>query len=220
MSSAADMLEVGCPEPAPVLERMLSTRNCCASARHCSAPTVSWLICCVTSYLLDGTAVLSETDCILYYPASVVQKLCPTRRAAPGASRPAGVTPLPDRVQLRLTCETIEKMRRNSWAEETEATSQAGAVEAGTADAETDPEASEIVRARAAVVAGTRTGPGIVRSGRKSVSNAGRTASKRAEIPEAVEIPSVAEAPDSVQPGSPAGATTTTLPARKAERRP
>jgi hypothetical protein len=198
------------------------------------------LICCVTSYLLDGTAVLSETDCILYYPASVVQKLCPTRRAAPGASRPAGVTPLPDRVQLRLTCETIEKMRRNSWAEETEATSQAGAVEAGTADAETDPEASEIVRARAAVVAGTRTGPGIVRSGRKSVSNAGsarstgkhgrsggksasnagRTASKRAEIPEAVEIPSAAEAPDSVQPGSPAGAPTTTLPARKAERRP
>jgi hypothetical protein len=206
------------------------------------------LICCVTSYLLDGTAVLSETDCILYYPASVVQKLCPTRRAAPGASRPAGVTPLPDRVQLRLTCETIEKMRRNSWAEETEATSQAGAVEAGTADAETDPEASEIVRARAAVVAGTRTGPGIVRSGRKSASNAGRsasntarsarstgkrgrsggksasnagrTASKRAEIPEAVEIPSAAEAPDSVQPGSPAGAPTTTLPARKAERRP
>jgi hypothetical protein len=136
-------------------------------------------------------------------------------------------------------------MRRNSWAEETEATSQAGAVEAGTADAETDPEASEIVRARAAVVAGTRTGPGIVRSGRKSVSNAGRsasntarstgkhgrsgeksasnagrTASKRAEIPEAVEIPSAAEAPDSVQPGSPAGAPTTTLPARKAERRP
>jgi hypothetical protein len=111
-------------------------------------------------------------------------------------------------------------MRRNSWAEETEATSQAGAVEAGTADAETDPEASEIVRARAAVVAGTRTGPGIVRSGGKSASNAGRTASKRAEIPEAVEIPSAAEAPDSVQPGSPAGAPTTTLPARKAERRP
>jgi len=51
------MLEVGCPELAPVLERMLSTRSCCASARHCSAPTVSWFICCVTTYLLDGTAV-------------------------------------------------------------------------------------------------------------------------------------------------------------------
>jgi hypothetical protein len=67
-----------------VLERMLSTRNCCASARHCSAPTVSWLICCVTSYLLDGTAVLSETDCILYYPASVIQKLRPTHSAGHG----------------------------------------------------------------------------------------------------------------------------------------
>ena len=139
-------------------------------------------------------------------------------------------------------------MRRNSWAEETEATSQAGAVEAGTADAETDPEASETVRAKAEVVAGTRTGPGIVRiarksasnagrsasstarsasstarhgrNGGKSASNAGRSASKRAEIPEAVEIPSAAEAPDSVRPGSPAGAPTTTLPARKAERRP
>jgi hypothetical protein len=82
------MLEVGCPEPAPVLERMLSTRNCCASARHCSAPTVCWLICCVTTYLLDGTAVLSETDCILYYPASVIQKLRPTHSAGHGyASR-------------------------------------------------------------------------------------------------------------------------------------
>src|SRR5215207_3985014 len=78
------MLEVGCPEPAPVLERMLSTRNCCASARHCSAPTVCWLICCVIPYLLDGTAVLSETDCILYYPASVIQKLRPTHSAERG----------------------------------------------------------------------------------------------------------------------------------------
>ena len=118
-------------------------------------------------------------------------------------------------------------MRRNSWAEETEATSPAGAVEAGTADAETDPEASETVRAKAAVVAGIRTGPGIVRvvrksasnagksarntarsasstarhgrNGGKSANNAGRSASKRAEIPEAVEIPSAAEVPDSVR---------------------
>jgi hypothetical protein len=42
------------------------------------------LICCVTSYLLDGTAVLSETDCILYYPASVIQKLRPTHSAGHG----------------------------------------------------------------------------------------------------------------------------------------
>src|SRR5215203_1572983 len=90
-------------------------------------------------------------------------------------------------------------MRRNSWAEETEATSPAGAVEAGTADAETDPEASETVRAKAAVVAGIRTGAGHGRNGGKSANNAGRSASKRAEIPEAVEIPSAAEVPDSVR---------------------
>jgi hypothetical protein len=122
-------------------------------------------------------------------------------------------------------------------------------VEAGTADAETDPEASEIVRARAAVVAGTRTGPGIVRSGRKSASNAGRsarstdrsarstgrhgrsagksasnagtTASKRAaESLEVGENPKAGAAPGSIGPGSPAGAPTTTLPAPKARRRP
>src|SRR5829696_8459312 len=87
MSSAADMLDVGCPELAPVLERMLSTRNCCASARHCSAPTVPWSICCVTSYLLGGTAITSRTDCISYYPAPVVQKLH-AHRATRGLSRP------------------------------------------------------------------------------------------------------------------------------------
>src|SRR5919202_867526 len=59
MSSAADMLEVGCPDPAPVLERMLSTRSCCASACHCPVPTVSPLICCVTTYLL-GAAVRTD----------------------------------------------------------------------------------------------------------------------------------------------------------------
>src|SRR5919112_5628804 len=52
MRSAADMDEVGCPEPAPELERMLSTLNCCASARHCSEPAVSWLIRCATTDLL------------------------------------------------------------------------------------------------------------------------------------------------------------------------
>src|SRR5688572_24345085 len=80
------MLEVGCPEPAPVLARMLSTRSCCASARHCSTPTVSPLICCVTSYLLCGTAVLSEADSIFYYPACVVQKRNARPRGYPALS--------------------------------------------------------------------------------------------------------------------------------------
>src|SRR5215212_3629022 len=65
MRSAADMDEVGWPEPAPELERMLSTLNCCASARHCSAPAVPWLICCLTTNLLGriaiGTATTSPT---------------------------------------------------------------------------------------------------------------------------------------------------------------
>src|SRR3712207_4705594 len=72
MSSAADMLEVGCPDPTPVLERMLSTRSCCASACHCSAPAVSLLICCVTTYLLGTTP---RTNLIFSYPAPVIQKL-------------------------------------------------------------------------------------------------------------------------------------------------
>src|SRR5215210_2695728 len=54
--SAADIEEVGCPEPAPELERMLSTLSCWASACHCSAPAVSWLICCVTTNLLGRIA--------------------------------------------------------------------------------------------------------------------------------------------------------------------
>jgi hypothetical protein len=88
------------------------------------------------------------------------------------------------------------------------------------ANVETDPEASAIVRARAAVVAGTRTGPGIGRivgksasnagrsassTGRhgriagKSASNAGRSASKRAaEIRAAGETKNAGEGPDSV----------------------
>jgi hypothetical protein len=35
MRSAADMEEVGCPDPAAVLLRILSTRNCVASSVHC-----------------------------------------------------------------------------------------------------------------------------------------------------------------------------------------
>src|SRR5215218_11132377 len=56
MRSAADIDEVGWPEPAPELERMLSTLSCWASACHCSTPAVSWLICCVTTNLLGRIA--------------------------------------------------------------------------------------------------------------------------------------------------------------------
>src|SRR5215208_7565075 len=61
MRSAADMDEVGCPEPAPELERMLSTLNCWASERHCSAPAVSWLICCATTNLLGRIAISTDS---------------------------------------------------------------------------------------------------------------------------------------------------------------
>src|ERR1700680_2202130 len=33
--SAADIEDVGCPEPAAVVLRILSTRSCCASSVHC-----------------------------------------------------------------------------------------------------------------------------------------------------------------------------------------
>ena len=38
--SAADIDEVGWPEPAVVLDRMLSTRSCCPSSRMKSKPWV------------------------------------------------------------------------------------------------------------------------------------------------------------------------------------
>src|SRR6266702_3175419 len=41
MRSAADMLEVGCPEPAAVVARMLSARSCVASGRHLSGVVTS-----------------------------------------------------------------------------------------------------------------------------------------------------------------------------------
>ena|SRR5215208_1483950 len=236
MSSAADMLEVGCPEPAPVLERMLSTRSCCASERHCSAPMVSWFICCVTTYLLDGTAVPLKTDCILFsYPASVVQKLC----AAQGSVR--GLRQAPNRVQITPSCQAIERTRRSAWGGETEATNPVGDVGAGMADVETDPEASAIVPVRAVVVAGIRDGQettriagksasNAARSARtagKSASNAERTASKRvAEIPAVGETPNAGEGPDSTRASLRVGglprsipAGTTKLCAIKADRR-
>jgi hypothetical protein len=42
IKSAADIDEVGWPEPAAVLARMLSTRNCCPSSRMKSRPWVVW----------------------------------------------------------------------------------------------------------------------------------------------------------------------------------
>jgi hypothetical protein len=237
MSSAADMLEVGCPEPAPVLERMLSTRSCCASERHCSAPMVSWFICCVTTYLLDGTAVPLKTDCILFsYPASVVQKLC----AAQGSVR--GLRRAPNRVQITPSCQAIERTRRSAWGGETEATNPVGDVGAGMADVETDPEASAIVPVRAVVVAGIRNGQettriagksasnaarsarstgrsarSIEKRGRtagKSASNAERTASKRvAEIPAVGETPNAGEGPDSTRASLRVGGLPRSIPA-------
>src|SRR6266702_7210946 len=41
MRSAADMLEVVCPEPAAVVARMLSARSCVASGRHLSGVVTS-----------------------------------------------------------------------------------------------------------------------------------------------------------------------------------
>src|SRR5215213_376513 len=40
---------------------MLSNLSCWASARHCSAPAVSWLICCVTTNLLGRIARRTDT---------------------------------------------------------------------------------------------------------------------------------------------------------------
>src|SRR5215212_2612367 len=163
MSSAADMLEVGCPEPAPVLERLLS-------------------------------------------------------------------------------CRAVERARRKRWVGETGValTSPVGAVGAGTADVETDPEASAIVPVRAAVVV-TTTGPGIGRTtgrngrsagriGRSfessaarsaarsartvgsSAGSAGTTVSTRAEILAVGETPNAAEETDSA--GASLSSRETTLPAR------
>src|SRR5215211_2645412 len=82
--SAADMDEVGCPDPAPELERMLSTLSCWASERHCSVPAVSWLICCVTTYLLGRIAMQADST-----PPTLHRRFgnCPV---APGAGRTDG----------------------------------------------------------------------------------------------------------------------------------
>ena len=55
------MDEVGCPDPAPELERMLSILSCWASECHCSTPAVSWFICCVTTYLLGRIPIKADT---------------------------------------------------------------------------------------------------------------------------------------------------------------
>src|SRR4051812_5253805 len=41
MRSAADMDEVGCPEPAAAEERTESTRSCCPNSRHCSCLSIA-----------------------------------------------------------------------------------------------------------------------------------------------------------------------------------
>src|SRR5262249_48962553 len=53
MRSAADMEEVGCPEPAAVLQRIESTRSCCATWRANSRSVVA--IVSVTAMALLGT---------------------------------------------------------------------------------------------------------------------------------------------------------------------
>ncbi len=50
--SAADIDEVGCPEPALVVQRMLSTRNCCASSCHWFS--VAGSVCAVVLMVCDA----------------------------------------------------------------------------------------------------------------------------------------------------------------------
>jgi hypothetical protein len=69
------MDEVGCPDPAPELERMLSILSCWASECHCSTPAVSWLICCVTAYLLGRESHTGRY--YSYYPAWANRKRVP-----------------------------------------------------------------------------------------------------------------------------------------------
>jgi hypothetical protein len=120
-------------------------------------------------------------------------------------------------------------------------TSPVGAVGAGTADVETDPEASAIVPVRAAVAV-TTTGPEIGRTtarngrsagrigrsfessaarsaarsartvGSSAARSAGTTVSRRAEVPVAGEIPNAAEETDSAVPNL--SSRLATLPAR------
>src|SRR5580700_10324346 len=56
MRSAADIEEVGCPEPAAVVQRMLSTRSCAASSFH----SFSWsaIVHSTLSWDLDRRSLL------------------------------------------------------------------------------------------------------------------------------------------------------------------
>jgi hypothetical protein len=126
-------------------------------------------------------------------------------------------------------------------------TSPVGAVGAGTADVETDPEASAIVPVRAAAVAVTTTGPVIGRTtarngrsagrigrsfessaarsaarsartvGSSAARSAGTTVSRRAEVPVVGENPNAAEETDSAVPNL--SSRLTTLPARLSRNR-
>jgi hypothetical protein len=166
------MLDVGCPELAPVLERMLSTRNCCASARHCLAPTVPWSICCVTSYLLGGTAITSKTDCISYYPAPVVQKLHARRE------RLEGYPCLPPGIPSPVLREVREK-RRTAWVEEAKGAAKDEGVKA---DTKADTEASATVPAETVPGTAVRVQAGNAeKNAEKNASRSDRSAGKNAE---------------------------------------
>ena len=68
--SAADMDEVGWPDPAAVVQRMLSTRNCCPSSCRSGAAGVALWAFCVTSCSI--TAIV----CLLGTPAGVGGEMC------------------------------------------------------------------------------------------------------------------------------------------------
>ena len=72
---------------------MLSTLSCCASACHCSVPAVSWLICCVTTYLLGRIAMQGRY--YSSYPARAIRKRSWRARRWPCRRRFAGFVRIP-----------------------------------------------------------------------------------------------------------------------------
>src|SRR5215210_8732817 len=96
------MDEVGCPDPAPELERMLSTLSCCASECHCSTPTVSWLICCVTTYLLGRIPIRVDTTPTLHGPPGNARPLARKRPLARFARIPGARGKSPGWSALRV----------------------------------------------------------------------------------------------------------------------
>src|SRR3712207_5047827 len=172
MSSAADMLDVGCPELAPVLERMLSTRNCCASARHCSAPTVPWSICCVTSYLLGGTAITSRTDCTPTTPRRYSKNYVPRER-------PEGYPGFPPGISSPVLREVREK-RRTAWEEEAKGAAKDEGVKADTEASATVPAGTVPAGTAVRVQAGSAS-KNAGKNAEKNASRSDRIAGKNAE---------------------------------------